>query len=140
MIFDQISCFVIFIKLSFDILALINHGIELDTLGTKASKNLNERKLVRGKERRKEGNFISFLISFSLLFFGSGTQGKDWSALRVGLQFPAPAEGLAPSSNSRAATSLYFSFTFYVAFLVCFLHLLLCFILVFLFENCKYVL
>ena len=34
--------------------------------------NLNERKLVRGKERREKG---TFLIFFFLLFFGSGTQG-----------------------------------------------------------------
>ena len=39
--------------------------------------NVDERKLVRGKERRKKGgNFLPFFVFFFLLFFGSGTQGK----------------------------------------------------------------
>ena len=47
--------------------------------------NLNERKLVRGKERRKKGGKeeLSFLIFFFLLFFGSGTQGTGRSTSKL---------------------------------------------------------
>ena len=38
-------------------------------------RNLDERKLV--KRKREEENFLSFLIFFFLLFFGSGTQGNE---------------------------------------------------------------
>ena len=53
-----------------------------DTFSTPAlgTQNLNERKLVRGKMRREERNFLSFLIFFFLLFFGSGTQGTKLEA------------------------------------------------------------
>ena len=37
--------------------------------------NLNERKLVRGKERRKKGAFFLSFFLYFLSFFGSGTQG-----------------------------------------------------------------
>ena len=37
--------------------------------------NLNERKLVRGKERRKKGKLSFLPYFFFLLFFGSGTHG-----------------------------------------------------------------
>ena len=65
-------CFEIFLRAQVVNLKIV---VEARVPWVPEPQNLNERKLVREKERRKKG-CLSFLIFFFLLFFGSGTQGK----------------------------------------------------------------
>ena len=51
------------------------------TLGTRASKFKWKEIGKRKREQEERSNFLSFLIFFFLLFFGSGTQGNSTDAL-----------------------------------------------------------